>query len=300
MAPLIPGGFSSFFSSPKKVSFSDHLTESMPYRTLRSRRRFAPRFQGGQAGKRAFSLMRQRRYRSQSGARVSFKPALTGGVRSRIPRAFREVPLYEPRPTKVRSEQKSIQVMNYGYALDDVPTVAQLPIVTQGDGLSNRLGNRITITQMRIRGTLAGAQSVTVGDPCTFIIRLLLVYDKTPNGVAPPAGNDIVTYGTYPQEGFQNTLTRDRYLILWDKRYSVNSPGWNLAGPINVSGGVRPFEINVACALDMVYDNTAGGAIANVRKGLFYLVAATDQLVGLADTRKPQISWCAQMVYSDS
>jgi len=117
------------------------------------------------------------------------------------------------------------------------PTVAGLGLATgytclncveQGNGVSQRIGNKIVITSIRLRGTITPSKTADTTD--YGFVRVLMVYDKQTNGAAPLIGDiisNISTSGSFAtafNSGIKIT-NRNRFVMLRDQIFEMGATG---------------------------------------------------------------------------
>jgi len=138
--------------------------------------------------------------------------------------------------------------------------------ITQSVGAGGRIGRKCTLK------SLLGRFSVNV---TSSALRLLVVYDHSPNGVLP-AITDIIT--TNDVNGVNNLNNSDRFLILKDfYPYSMV--------PLNVAIAESFFK-SMGAGLQQVWSGT-GGTIADITTGAIYIAgcAAASAATATVTTR---------------
>lgn len=88
--------------------------------------------------------------------------------------------------------------------------------IAQGTDEINRLGRNITTKSVQVRAIF---QANTTG--VQSVARMMLVYDRQPNGALPVAADIMSFPGALVAQGYPNQDNRDRFLILMDKAYPV-------------------------------------------------------------------------------
>jgi len=103
-------------------------------------------------------------------------------------------------------------------------------LVRAGNGSWNRVGRRIFMKSVRLRGYLVTVADNNGGVAFTrgTIIRMVLIYDRQPSGTGIPAYSQIFGYtdqaGTEASSVLSNVRwdTTDRFRVLRDKVFTVN------------------------------------------------------------------------------
>lgn len=128
-----------------RVYVSTGVLSDMPRRRFSSRRRVALR---GSSRRR--------------GAKVSRPSGPVGTVRRYAARTVRELPLYAPVRKMPRPEMKYHDVTGASYAADTTGTLTYLSQIPQGDGVVQRVGQRVMILSVLARGRALANASTTL------------------------------------------------------------------------------------------------------------------------------------------
>lgn len=130
-------------------------------------------------------------------------------------------------------------------------TINTLNDCAQGTTATTRIGRKILMKSINIQGVVATSTGNTA--------RILIVYDKQPNGAVPLA-TDVLTSNTLM--AMQNLDNRDRFIILADIfPYDQEE---NIANPSASSGfGWKRY---IKCNLETIYNGTLG-TIADITTG---------------------------------
>lgn len=164
------------------------------------------------------------------------------------------------------------------YAFNTTGTVKLLAVPVLGTDYTNRVGRKIVLKSVYIRGlaTVEGAFNLPA-PPMTSLAqlgRLILLVDSQPNGSAP-AILDILTAASAISH--LNPNNRDRFRILWDKQYAF--------GPIKVDNtatqsyawaqgqAVYPIKYYKKLNIETIFNAGVAGTIADINSGALYLVA---------------------------
>lgn len=155
-----------------------------------------------------------------------------------------------------------------------------LNLMKEGNGTENRVGKKINIKSVRIKGVANynyTPEGVT-GNINAGIMRMVLVWDKQPNGVKPLYNK---VFSRINQEGVEtsefldnvNPSNTSRFSVLKDKIFQANPTVMNTSG--GTTNAVKlnyMFDEYLTMNKDTIYDKTAGTiTIANIATGALYL-----------------------------
>lgn len=182
-------------------------------RSRTSKRAFVTRF----GTRRSY---RRRPWTTANGQSSSpFTTGIAGGY-SRVRRAVgREVPLLE-RPSRTAVEMKYFPPVANTNTTVFAGGIRIIPQISQGTGVGERIGNRIAMKRLLIRGSLVpyldftGSSTTTV-ENYTPELAFHVVYDRSP-GTTIPDVHDI--FDTNDVHAMQRMDSRDRFYILYSKR----------------------------------------------------------------------------------
>lgn len=165
--------------------------------------------------------------------------------------------------------------------------------ITQGSGVSNRIGNNITIISIQARLKLymryyegaANSAGAGVQEHKPTTVRIMLVWDKQPNAVATfPAFTDIIetdTYTAIDAHSFMNMANRQRFKVIKDWQVCLGSTIYESDGAGGIQSacqmgpGVYCVNLYKKCNLRTNYGATTG-AISDVNTGSLLLYAFAD------------------------
>ena len=171
----------------------------------------------------------------------------------------------------MRPEKKFVDL-----ALTSDPTVtgavSLLSAVVQGDTESQRIGRKIIVTDILIKGHLklaGGANSATANR-----IRLAVVWDKQSNGASMTAGLVWNTAGTADINSYRDLSHVGRFVILHDKVHTMMMP-LSGNGTTDQSGdAMRDVHISIKCCIPIEFDASATtGAITTQQVNSLHFVA---------------------------
>jgi len=153
-------------------------------------------------------------------------------------------------------------------ATPEIPATGQLCLVQQGNGSTQRTGDRITVKEVWLRFTagFVPAAAATAATSAFF----WLIYDRQPNGAAA-AGTDIFTNDT-ASSVFPNVSNQKRFKILKYWKWTYNAQAGVTTAYNNVQ---KSFDIRVKCNLPIEY-GASTGAIGDLRSGNIFLFCGTD------------------------
>lgn len=146
--------------------------------------------------------------------------------------------------------------------------------VAVGTDPLTRVGRKVTMKSINMRYALVCTAIATgAGGPVPNRTRILLVYDKSPNGVLPSSA-DILE----PGAGFNAMMdlnNSDRFVIIADEMSEQTQGGaaLALAGAALSSGSVYR-KIN----MESLYGGNSA-AIGDIRSGAIYIMAASDTVM---------------------
>lgn len=138
--------------------------------------------------------------------------------------------------------------------------------ITQGSGVSNRIGNEIVVKSIQIRGHCTASLTTVLNHN-----RLIILVDKQPNG-ATPAFTDI--YNTASCDSLPRVDIQDRFYIL--KEYYFPLEGY-ATGTLTAGGVASSYLIDdvIPCYVPIVYGASTGG-VADLKSGNILAVQIAD------------------------
>lgn len=190
-----------------------------------------------------------------------------------------------------QGELKILDVAAATYGVNTTTSVQGCNLMLRGTDSGTRIGRKIKLRSVEIRGFLfadpvVSAASVTsIAQQC----RLLIVYDRQANGVAPTVAQVIT--------GIQGPYTEanlGRFLVIQDKTWCF---GPAAAVSPNPTFGIPPTQANVferhQLNLPTHYNAGNAGTVADIDKGSLYMlwigsVAGGDTDASFAGTIRTQ------------
>lgn len=159
-------------------------------------------------------------------------------------------------------------------------TINNLTIVPEGNGESDRIGRKICVKKIHIKGVLKLDPATAAASTADYVI-CQIVQDTQTNGAAFVA-TDLIETDEFKQ--FRNLANSTRFKVLWKKVYTLRASGAAPSGAALVFGeDVRSLNANVNCSVDIEYDNSATtGAIGTVRtNNLYWVTQSSDGTCGI-------------------
>ncbi len=152
---------------------------------------------------------------------------------------------------------------------------ASLNIVPEGNGESDRIGRKITIHNIRMRGqlNLFASPASTSGT----IVRVMVYQDMQTNGAAATVG-DLLESANW--RAYRNLANQSRFVVLLDKVMAISPQAATItsADVIATQNVARVFHFNKKCAIPIEFDNSATtGVITSQRSnniGVLYIAEA--------------------------
>lgn len=251
---------------------SKYVKFSSDYRNMSQRDRASARAAYAQQAARA-SMMLGRSAASVAARRMG---------RINVPRPLSQPAAFVGQGPEIKAIDIAQNVRSY--RLPATNTVMLLNGVQTGAAFFNRVGSRIEMKNLHIRGSIINAATSTI----TSILRMIIVYDRQPTG-ALPAVTDILQSrdqtGTATNSGVSeiNLDERDRYAILRD--YQVYGPpvtntgGTLTAGP-QFPPGDDSSDVNIFIKLKGLTTHFKSSSnpttIADIATGALYALFVTD------------------------
>jgi len=160
-----------------------------------------------------------------------------------------------------------------------------LPLVAQGVGSNERLGDRIRVKHVTVEGYVTQTPDVA-GNYSANPLRFTLVLDRQTNGVNP-VGTDVYD-GIIVERMRQNMNNQRRFIILMDEWLTNNvfSPG---------TTACIPFRFEMDCDYVVEHKGSAGAVASVVSNLLSFGVCARN----IPDNLGTNIKGCARVRFED-
>lgn len=214
----------------------------------------------GQLGKKEVNKALKRRIHSHN-ARVSVgSTAVPAAVQATVEKAL------------INEKKKNAHFVDLAlanYALDTTGSITLVPTIAQGASQSQRLGKKVLLKSVQIRGHATANSATTVADGAA-----LLVYDRDPTNTLPNI-TDILN--TVHSASFNNDTNSDRFKIVrrWDFPFCGNTT------TPSTGKEIHSFDEYVDLRnLPMQFGNVGTGAMGDIKLGALYFVTCGTQAVG--------------------
>lgn len=156
-------------------------------------------------------------------------------------------------------------------------TVSHCVSPDRGTDMSERMGNKIKVFGINLRGEIRGGLTQTHIHSC----RIMLVKDKLPKETTASV-DEILDTDAHPLRMY-NKLEYSRFEVLYDKTYVIEGEGDGYGG-FNPGKMIDVFIPIPATVVEWKGD-TAQGVIAGQMRNAFYVVTGGSE--GLDDTSAP-------------
>ncbi len=188
-----------------------------------------------------------------------------------------------PRSRRTKTERLSEELKFFDTdivdgAIDNTMTFFNPMIVVQGQEESQRIGRKIVIKSLSLKGTLTLAAAVA-GTTTSCLVTMKIIQDKATNKTLFPVLS-LLEADTF--DSFNNLANRTRFKVLRSCTYRFKAGGGTDSAAILFSEDIRHVEEHLNMNLPIEYDNTAAtGAITTVTQNSLHVVfqASTTNLV---------------------
>lgn len=208
----------------------------------------------------------------------NFVPVTGNGNRRSFDRASKFSSMRSQRPmVLVQASKKSAHYVDTAlgtYPLNTTGSITLVNVVPQGASYSERIGKKIALKSLQVRGSIESDSTTTVTSG-----GYMIVYDRHPTG-SLPAITDILESIT--TTAFNNTQNEGRFKIV--ARNIVPLTGNNTtAGQVNSNSNYYVDQYIKLKGLPTVYKAAGTGAIGDVETGALYIVTLGDRAAGTSD-----------------
>ena len=176
------------------------------------------------------------------------------------------------RPRGFSDELKWADTAIATYAADTTGTITLLNAIAIGDDYNARTSRKTYVTSVHLEGCFLPYDTTTTAT----LGRVLLVWDKAPNSVAPSITDIITTVDSCSQ---YSMLYRGRFRVLYDRQLTLGSADLVTAGEKVASGkNIIPLRVTKKIKAKTVYNGSAA-TIGSISQGALWLVTLGDQVL---------------------
>jgi len=179
--------------------------------------------------------------------------------------------------------------------------------VQEGSSFYNRIGRRIQMQSLHVTGDII--DNGTAGGAVGHYLRIMMLYDRQPNGAAPVIGDVLTDYGSQgvtssTSYSHLNMNNADRFKILRDLRIHIADDSTNTVDNVDqaiidyTNNRVNVNEFIRLGALDVHYKASSNpGVIGDIASGALWVVTFGN----VASASSPySFKWTARLRYNDS
>lgn len=175
-----------------------------------------------------------------------------------------------------------------GYASAQNPTIRYINHVAIGTGINQRVGQKIRLKKLTIRGSMANGSATGPSQA-----RLVLFWDSQNNGTLPV--NADLMQDTTAATNFNSPYlitNRKRFHVVYDKQFAFNNHGGSTD-----QAEVKKFKItkNFKKGHLIQYNTGTAATQADSVGGSFFSWFSTDSAAG-----QPFLSWDVEYLYKDA
>jgi len=178
---------------------------------------------------------------------------------------------YTPNPV----EKKVFDINPANIDVNSTPSISPLCIPTIGADMTNRVGRKICIKSLYVRGYVGVSAAVSAPAAASVagqVARMILLWDSQPNGSSPAITDILQSSGVSSQINLNN---RERFKILADKVYVfdpmqiVFTAGSQIA---MCNRTIYPVKKYIKLNNEVVFNSTNGGTVADIASGNLVMV----------------------------
>lgn len=154
-------------------------------------------------------------------------------------------------------------------AFDTTGSIVLLATIAQGASVNQRIGKKVVLKSLQMRGSSFSNSMTTVADAAYMI-----VYDKRPTGTLPSITDILVTASS---SSFNNDNNSGRFRIL--KRVDRQFIGNSTTPATGQEANTEDFWLDLK-GLPVVFKAAGTGAIGDIEEGALYLVTVGNVATG--------------------
>lgn len=174
-------------------------------------------------------------------------------------------------PSPISPEKKAYDINGTTYQINTTGSVTALCTPQLGTDLANRVGRRIKLTSVYIRGDvgLEAAYTSAAVQVHAQQARFILFMDYQPNGIIASA-TDLLTQAT--SWGQLNLNNRERFKVLKDKTFVFDNYEKSAATDANWGRTIYNFKCFKKLDEDCVFNSNNLGTIGDIQTGALYML----------------------------
>lgn len=185
---------------------------------------------------------------------------------------------------------------------------ATLHFIKQGGGASERVGNKITIKRVKIRGSLDLGSHSSNKHGGRLRYRIMVVQDLQANGITlVPASHTAQLLFAANIDAPLNPIYSSKFKVHWDKTFSPNLYPNGITNNENseylFAAKSMPIDVTIKSSIPLTYQGVDGQLNELVNNNLYVFIiaelkAADDNAIG-KDRVTPNLMYQAMIYYED-
>lgn len=199
------------------------------------------------------------------------------------------------------TELKVNDLLTATYQVNTTGSVTLLANPTLGSDFNNRVGRKVVLKSVYIRGRVATEASNTLNAVAATIsqqARFIIFVDMQPNGAAPSVTDLLVEALPSSQLNLNN---RDRFRVLSDKNYMFDPYFLNTATTVAIASApnqVKEVKKYKKLNIETVFNATNGGTIVDINSGALFMLWVGSVAAGVSSDVNAVVS--TRVRYADA
>jgi len=174
----------------------------------------------------------------------------------------------------MNGENKTIDIAVGTVQANTTGTITLLNGCIQGTDFNQRIGRKILLKSVYIRGFVRSEASATMvlGAIASQQVRMILVVDTQPNGVVFAITDLLVSASPASQLNLNN---RDRFMVICDKTWVLDPYALNNVATTSfasMSNQIKPLKKFKKLNIETIFNAGNAGTIGDMNSGALYLV----------------------------
>lgn len=178
---------------------------------------------------------------------------------------------FRPLGLRGTGEKKVIDSATATHAVNTTGDFTLLNGCVQGSDYTNRIGRKIVMKSLYIRGyTCPEPSTAGAGGSVAQQARMIIFMDNQPNGAAP-AVTDLLNTATSTSQ--LNLNNRDRFKILRDQTFVLSPQQYSAANVLAATGSPAVADVNCYAKLrhETIFNAGNAGTIGDINSGALYM-----------------------------